>query len=447
MPESAKDRLSDLRRKLNALSEAEKPPPTMLQILGRSHLEDDWQQILVHFLTPDGAHGFDHAVLEHLLTALSERDGLEFSFSRFDLENTHVEQEVVTGQGRPDILIWSPEKWFICFEVKIDAAETNDQTERYVEVDSFGGKVDEDDVPNDGHNYVYLAPEGTPSPSADEFVEISWEWVASELQTFLAESYGEYPSRSMAQLEEFVDTVRSELTMTEYQENQQEMSELYVRHYDDIQEVKGAFDDRWSEFENEWGSRLAEALGSGRAVEASKVTEDYVTYQFENEKRDEKWIFRDGTSDWAWIFKEDWWIDVDTGKYSSNGNDVRVGFLHRLGWNRNNAVRDHELKFYFRKAPPSPDEFKEAFEQMFYDQKDEIDELLPKLNSITGNKGNMIETTYEIDVGSHDTFFDAYTDALKDAFSEHVSDNEELVQIIDEMYSISLEEIGVERDE
>jgi hypothetical protein len=443
MPESVDDRLTDLRRKLNSLPEAEEPPPTTLQILGRSHQEGDWQQMLVHFLTRDEAHGFDHAVLEHLLTALSEREDLDFSFSRFDLENTYVEQEVVTGHGRPDILVWSPENWFICIEAKIDASETNEQTERYVEVDSFGSKLDKSDIPEDRHNYVYLAPEGASEPKSKKFAGLSWEWVASELQTFLVESYGEYPSRSMAQLEEFVDTIRSELTMTEYQENQQEMSELYVRHYDDIQEVKDAFDDRWSEFEEEWGNRLAEALDSGGAVEAPELTEDYVTYQFDDERED-RWIFKIGASDWAWIFKEDWWMNLDTDDYSYGDNDVRIGFLHRLEWHRDKAVRDHQLKFYFRKAPPSHDDFKETFERMFYAREEEIAEHLPPNSSITGNKDNMIEATYDINLEGHETFFDAYTDALRRAFLEHAGD-EELMRIIDDIYWESLEEIGVEK--
>ena len=138
MTESARKRLTDLKKKLDALPKADEPPPTTLQILGRSPLEDDWQQLLVHYLTPEKAHGFGNSVLEHLLDELSEKSSLGFSYSKFDIENVRVEQEVITEKGIPDVIIWSPENWFICIEAKIEASETNDQTERYVDVTEFG---------------------------------------------------------------------------------------------------------------------------------------------------------------------------------------------------------------------------------------------------------------------------------------------------------------------
>lgn len=440
--ESIEQRLRELDRQLDALPEAEEPPPTTLQVLGRSHKEKDWQRFLVHFLTPNDAHGLDHAVLEHVLRALAAREDIDYSYSRFDLDSVQVAQEVVTDQGRPDVVVWS-EDWFICFELKIDSSEGNDQTERYVRVESFDSiNLDKSEVA--GHHYVYLAPKDAPCPNADEFVPVSWEWMASQLQAFLAESYGEYPSRTTAQLNEFIDTVRSELTMTEYQENQQEKMELYVRHYDEIHEVLDAFDEGWTEFEQDWGTRLANALDAGETETVPAVPDEYVAFTFDRgDDAPERWIFKQATSDWAWIFKDGWWKRADTGEhiYGRDRPDVRIGFLHRLEKHRTNAVPDHDLKFFFRMTPPSPDSFKNAFEQRFYDRRQAIADLTPKPSEITGNKTNLLETSYDIDVRSHDTFFDAYIAALQEAFVDHAVDNEELIRTIDDIYEKSFNKI------
>jgi len=442
MTESARKRLTDLKKKLDALPKADEPPPTTLQILGRSHLEDDWQQLLVHYLTPEKAHGFGNSVLEHLLDELSEKSSLGFSYSKFDIENVRVEQEVITEKGIPDVIIWSPENWFICIEAKIEASETNDQTERYVDVTEFGSiGLNKDDVPEDGHHYVYLAPEDASQPSSEEFVFVSWEWVASKLQSFLAESYGEYPARPTAQLDEFIDTVRSELTMTEYQENRQEKQELYVSHYDEIREVQEAFDEGWNDLKNEWGDRLIDYLRIPRADVPSRAPEKCVACRVNRDNDSEKWIVKQTHDDWSWILKDGWWIDLDTREY---GKDVRIGFLHRLDWNRTEAVRDRELKFYFRVAPPSHDKYKDSFRAEFYDREDRVSELTPKPDEVTGNQRNLLETTYDIEVESYETFFDAYIDALGRAFDRHVASNQDLVKLLDEIHSNAVEEANRE---
>jgi len=92
-------------------------------------------------------------------------------------------------------------------------------------------------------------------------------------------------------------------------------------------------------------------------------------------------------------------------------------------------------------TPPSPDSFKDAFEQRFYDRRQDIADLTPKPGEATGNKTNLLETTYDIDVRNHDSFFDAYTAALKEAFVGHVVENQPLVAAIDDIYDESSEKI------
>jgi hypothetical protein len=222
-------------------------------VLGESRVEDYWQQLFVHFLTPEEAHGLNEDFLKYVLDSLSSRDDMDFSYSHIDLKDVNVEQEVSTDEGRPDILIWSREDWFLCIEMKIDASESEKQTQRYVDTDKFGGiDLDKEDVLDAGHHYVYLAPERASEPEANEFVTVSWEWLASELRSFLADNFAEYPTRTTAQLNDFIDTIRSELTMTEYEENRQEKLELAIEHYEPMKEVLGVLSEYKEELIETW---------------------------------------------------------------------------------------------------------------------------------------------------------------------------------------------------
>lgn len=93
-------RLDGLRRKLRRLPEIEEPPPTTLQLLGQSRQEGDWQRFLAYFLSPDALHGLEHAAIEQFLEGLRDRDDIDFTFSRFDLDESNVATEVPITNGR-----------------------------------------------------------------------------------------------------------------------------------------------------------------------------------------------------------------------------------------------------------------------------------------------------------------------------------------------------------
>lgn len=242
--------MSKFKSDLDVLPEADEPPSTTLRIIRNNQQERDWQRLLFHCISPDGPHGLAHTLLEHLLSELADRSDVDYSFSRFDLNEIQTEIEVTISDGRrPDAVVWVSESWLICWELKIEASEGDDQTHNYVNADSFQSiSLDKDGVPSESHHYIYFVPGDTSPPEADEFVSISWEWVASELQAFLAESYGEHPTRTTAQLNDFVGTIQSELKMNKYEETQQEKVELYLNHYDETTEVQQAFEQDWGEF-------------------------------------------------------------------------------------------------------------------------------------------------------------------------------------------------------
>lgn len=443
MQSSLDRRLATLGNRLASLPEADEPPPTTLQVLGRSHQERDWQQLLVYLLTPDEAHGLGHAMLEHLLRELSDRDDLDYTFSRFDLDDIELEQEVVTARGRPDVVVWCAEDWFLCCELKIDSTEGNDQTSRYVGVNSFRSiDLEKADVPADGHHYLYLAPEDAPPPEADEFVHVAWEWVATELQSFLGESRGAYPARTTAQIQDFTDTIRAELTMTEYQENENEKARLYVDHYDEIRAVQTAFDEQWTEFTRSWGTRLVQALDTAEPVDDDDPPTEYVPLRLTmDDGTRRRWTLWQGNDDWAWMVPEGWWTKLDEGRtaYTTAKPNARVGFLHRLDWHRENALRDHELVFYLRNAPSGYKAFYDGFAERFNAAGDVL-EYLPAATTRPGVKSNVLEARYDIDVEAHEEFFAAYVQALAEAMTDHVVSNPGLVSVIDRIYDETIKE-------
>jgi hypothetical protein len=436
-------RLADLTGQLAALPEAEEPPPTTLQILGREGQERDWQRLLFHFLTPDEAHGLDHAFLEHLLAALSNRPDLTYTFSRFDLDDVRTDLEVVTAHGRPDALVWSSDDWFICWELKVDAAEGDDQTRRYVDIESFGGTgLETRDVPSDGRHYVYLAPDDAAPPAADQFAHVSWEWLASEIQSFLVDGNGAYPARTTAQLDDFAGTIRNQLTMTEYEENQREKTELYVDNYEAISAVQTAFEERWAAFAGDWGTRLARVLEAAEVVSDPDVPDEYVSVDLPTvDDARRRWTFRQGHDDWAWLFPDGWWqkLDDDTRIYDTSKPNARVGFLHRLDRNRQEALADHTLVFYLRNAPSGHETFYDGFARRF-NAAAEIPDLLPAATSRPGVKSNVLEAAYDIHTDSHDDFFEAYLAALARAVDDHVVSNPALVETVDRLYAETIDE-------
>lgn len=307
--ESISQQLAALSQRLETLPEATEPPMTTLQVLGRSRREAYWQRMLVYFLTPTKPHGLDHDLLEHLLTALEAHALLDFSYSRLDLEGIRLEQEVSTERGRPDLVIWSPD-WFICVELKVDSSEGTDQTRRYVDVESFD-EIDlgKDDVSPEGQHYVYLAPEETQPPAADEFASVSWGWLASEFQSFLAGSRGQYPSRTVAQLNDFVDTIQNELTMTEYQENRREKIALAIEHYEPMTEVLETLDSYVDELRETWPDWFLDAAPAGW---------------------DEQWHVRMTGKSYNSVHRDEWAINYPGDESNNKHSDLHIYWEFRI---------------------------------------------------------------------------------------------------------------------
>jgi hypothetical protein len=445
---SVEEKIQELVRRLNRLPEADEPPSTTLQILGRNHQEQDWQRLLFYFLSSEKSHGLNHALLEHILSSLADRENFDYTYSRLDLQDVRVATEVVTSNdSRPDAILWLPGDWFICWELKLWASETAKQTKAYIDASSFPAiDLSKDEVPVDNRHYIYLAPKSASPPAANEFVRISWEWIASELEAFLAKSHGGYPARTTAQLDDFISTIQQELTMTEHQENQQEKAQLYFDYYDELQDVQSAFENQWDAFTDNWGLRLAQELDGVEIVEIPDLPDNQVAIELNSETEDSKrWIFRQGSS-WAGIAKEQWRRRTDDGSviYSKRDDDkyAHITLYHRLEKNRQKAIKDGLLELTLWHGTSSDREFHKMVKERVRNKIAEREYELPLAVSLTGGSGSgsVLSATYDIPVAEHDDFFDAYTAALGDAFVDLAVENHELITIIDEAFDESLEE-------
>lgn len=440
-------RLEELRRQLGRLPETEEPPPTTLQLLGRSRREGTWQRLLGYFLDPEAPHRFGHAVLERFLRGLKKRDDVDFEFSRFDFEDVRVATEVPVPDGRIDLLLWCGEKWFVLCELKIDAAESDGQTEKYARTETFRSvEADPTAVAESRRQYLFVTPEGT-APESEAFAAVEWSWIASRLRAVLDADYGSYPARATSQLDDFVDTIETELTMTEHERNEAAKAELYVDYYDDLAAVTAAFESEWSDLVGDWGRRLAGALDSARLVEdpdglPATHESDVMIELPDGEDRRRYWLCRQASGDWAWLFPTDWWRhgERDEPVYRNDGPNTRVGFLHRPAADRDTVLGDRDLTFYLRNAPSGNEDFYPAFARRF-NSDEGVADALPDRTERRGRKSNVLEATYDIDVEEHGDLFTAYVAALATAVDEHVVSNHELVGRIDDIYRRTREEL------
>lgn len=446
MSEELKDRLYEFESKLEQLQRYNQLPPSTLHILGRNQKERDWQRLLFHFLAPDRPHGLNRELLRHFLQALSDREGADFEFSYFDINDIHVETEVmISNGGRVDAVIWVPEEWFICWELKLYSSESGYQTEHYVRADSFESIDVEKQSEWMTGEYLYLAPKSAPDPQSEEFDLLSWGWVAAQLEAFLLESHGRYPARTTAQIEDFIEAIRSELNMTDEQDTEPEKAELYFNYYDDIAEVRRSFERRWKELTDTWGTRLAERTEHAEITDTNAFREDYVAVEVETEPGErEQWIFHQG-HDWAGITKYGWRrskTDLSPVYRSSTEDEeetYRIAFYHRLKQNQELAISDQTLELQLWHGTDSPDEFMIGFRDRLQAKIEDDGITQPSSLNINGSKGGPLSVRYDIPVEEYDDFFEAYVATLRAAFLDLVVENPGVVSAVDEAFEESLE--------
>lgn len=447
------EELETLHRRWERITAVPESPRTLMSVieysLGSQRKAEVYvNRILKYLLDPEEPHGMGSALLRALLDGLPAECG--FQEDTYDLSDVVVDEQVrVTKEeggtevtsGVVDLLIEVPNEWFLIIELKFAAEDT--QTEFYYRDATHVGGASKESYESSTY-YLYLRPHDRPTANEPEFANWTWkEFCRDVLEPFIVDNASRFPQRTVAQLHEFNDDIANITGMTEQRETEEEKIALYLDHYDAVTDVTDAFDEAWEQFTDEWGTKLGSALEEDGRGSASSLSEDVTQFELQRAGGEvERWNFRASSSDWGMIFKDGWWRHVDElggtiRERPDDRNDVRIGFHHRLGRNRDVAIGERTLKLYFRNMGANDQRFIDVFSERFDDNERRVADALPGRATITGNKKDKFVVSYDIDAADRD-FFTGYVDALEAAYVDLVGDNEELVSVIDTIFTESL---------
>ena len=208
------------------------------------------------FFNPDARHGLEKDALRQFLRGLDDVAPQEVPTRVSD--DVVVDDEVSSPAGnRPDIVIQDPGEFFVCCELKLYSSEGEIQTQRYIS-DNYIGHTRKEQFPTHGQHYVYIRRPDRPQAGAGEFVNITWRQVRDWLKPLLTNNQGRYPTRTTAQLADFLDTIHRDMTQDEHIQTAQEKMRLYFNHEDAIREAQRGLETAYEyELEN-WRRRFIE---------------------------------------------------------------------------------------------------------------------------------------------------------------------------------------------
>jgi len=417
-----KDRLRKLRSSLEALPEVSEPPKPTLRILGSMRAEQKWNTLLAYFLDPSQPHGFGADFLRTFLEKADQETDLELHYYHRDFEVVSVETEVTSPQNnRLDILIRTPEEWFVCIESKVDASEGRRQTKRYVEDDHVGNE-EKNDYPDDGQHYLFLSKEYTADSTADEFEDIYWRHIVEAFQERLNHSHGQYPQRSVSQLEDFLSTVITVTNMAEneFEQIQREKVQLLSEYRTDIEALLEAAETLRQRSIEQWPELFLEALDD-------ELWTDEWHYRYED-YREYGCLFRDG-----------WYLDDERLEPTIDHTETKDSTGFRLHFNH--LIRNEESfskgRLTYRLRSPTRVPLRDEFYNQYHSDKwqNKLDPLFEELGITNkGNKANYTRKTYDVDQSG---LPESYFETLAFAFEEHLP----VAKIIDDVVAEAVEEV------
>jgi hypothetical protein len=272
---------------------------------------------------------------------------------------------------------------------------------------------EKDEYPEDGRYYLFLPKQFTSNSSADGFEDIYWRHVVETFQAELNLSHGQYPERSVSQLDDFLSTI---ITVTSMQDDdfetiQKEKVQLLSEYREDIDELLDA----------------AESLRE-RAIEDWP---EMFRRQVDDELWTDEWRIYEGTKKWGTITKRGWWLDDEDLEPTSiiektyGDKGFRLFFNHLI--RREESFARGELTYRLRSSTNVPlrDEFNRLYNsdrwqrelQPLFDERDITNK---------GNKKNYFIKTYDVD---QSRLPESYFETLAIAFEEHLP----IVEVVDEI--------------
>lgn len=295
--------------------------------------------------------------------------------------------------------------------MKVGATEGENQTERYAN-DGYVGNISKEEFPEEGRHYVYLAEKDATDAGADEFANVTWREIVRELERFQTQSRGRHPSKTDAQLDDFLDTIRSEMNMSEneFEENQMAKMRLYLEYAEALDEAKNAFE---SVHECE------------KAAWKERFLDDFRPPSWTNE-------WNCDPRKWGQIYRDDWRLD-ENFEPTDEMYDITLQFAH--------YIRDAESfkngKLNFKLRWVGGGNFRDQFRSRF--QSDEtMARLQPVLKEydidrITDSTSSYTQKIYDFD---QNRLPDSYYETLVVAFEEH----QEMADIASDVLETTLDE-------
>jgi len=415
------DQFRELRTSLEALPEVTEPPKPMLRILGSARAEQKWNTLLAYFLDPSQPHGFGVDLLKAFLNKAGQVTDNEINYKHRDLEQVTVETEVTSPQNnRLDILIRTPDEWFVCIESKVDAPQEKGKPERYVEDPQIGNE-EKSEYHEDGHHYLFLSKEFAPNVTADEFGDIYWRHIVEAFQEELNFSHGQYPDRSINQLNDFLSTIIMVTNMEDddFETTQKEKVQLLSEYRDEIDELFEAADSLRELAIEDWPDRFR-----------SQVDDDLWT---------DEWNTRPNHGKYGVLFQDGWYRNDEAleptldYRETQGSTGFRLHFVHMI--RRKESFSRGKLTYILRS--PTNVELREEFNELYNSDRwqKELDPILDD-RDIT-NKGNLRDYThkeYEVD---QSRLPESYFETLVVAFEEHLP----VAEVVDEILSEALENV------
>lgn len=415
-------RLRELRTSLEALPEVSEPPKPTLRILGSMRAEQKWNRLLAYFLNPNQPHGFEADLLKTFLEKVAQETDLDVDYYHRDFENITIESEVTSPQNnRLDILIRTPGEWFICIESKVQASEGTRQTQRYVE-DTHIGNEQKKEYPEDCMHYLFISKEYTPDSAADGFEDVYWRHIVEAFQRHLNLSHGQYPRRSVSQLEDFLSTVITVTNMEddEFEQIQKEKIKLLSEYRNDFEELFEAAETLRQRSIDEWPELFLNELDD------SLWTDDW-HYRYEDYR------------EYGCLFRGGWYLDDDALKPTIDHEETQGPTGFRLHFNhmirREDSFAKGELTYGLR--CPTRVDLRDEFYNLYNSAKwqNQLGPLLEE-REITnkGNKSNYMVKNYDVDQSG---LPESYFQTLAFAFEEHLP----VAEVVDDILEEAVENV------
>ncbi|MFB6286085.1 MAG: PD-(D/E)XK nuclease family protein [Candidatus Bipolaricaulia bacterium] len=408
------ERLGELKSRIDRIPSPAPPPRTTLQIQGEADAERAWQNYLGYFLDPSAPHGLGNDALNQFLKGLSSwtDGGLPDHVS----EEIEVVTEPTSDTGnRPDLLIRDPGQFFVCCELKLYSSESGDQTRRYVE-DNQVGQVPKESFPAEGHHFVYIKRRGSEDATAGPFVNITWGEVQKWLSTVLADDRGRYPSRTTAQLSDFLDTIHQDMSDDLHLQTKQKKMQLYFEHLDAIQEARSGLEAIHEHERRNWRRRFLEKY------QPDTWTEDWHC----------------NSNIYGHFYRSEWRLDDGLNLSSSK---VRMHFVHLI--RDIESFEEGRLTVELR-WPGGESKYKDRFKDLFTSDRfaDVVDPALGKQDvtkapNITRKNPSLTRKEYDV---SRRELPESYYETLTMAVREH----QQLAPAINRVLAVAIEEVDGE---